>query len=141
MRPDSHSIYDELTAKVGVDTSEDTSILSNNVVNSDSSGLSVAAAVSAGSVELAVVVNVKVLDGDGTEAVVLEDLVGSVTSTSTVDVRGSRRSLESGSILTDILPPDVVDNTLTPVSTIPALILVGASETYSCPCSGYPQPG
>ena len=64
--------------------------------------------ISAGPVELAVVLNVEVDDIDGTAAVVLDDLVRAVVSTTTDDpsLRTGLVILDREGILADILPPD-----------------------------------
>lgn len=83
----------------------------------------VALAVTARSVDLAVVVGVEVDDVDVTAAVVLDDLVGGVVSTTTDDV-GSAAAKDGDGILADILEPGELDvaralavNTLTLVGT------------------------
>lgn len=49
----------------------------------------------------------EVLDVDSSAAVELDNLVGGVESTATVDIRGTTSLLESDSILADIGPPTI----------------------------------
>jgi len=85
---------------VGVDPSKYTSVLGVNVIHDNSSRFTIVAAVSAGAVELAEGVDVEVLDADGTETIVLEDLVGSGFSPTTIDVGGTGVGFESSSVYT-----------------------------------------
>lgn len=56
---------------------------------------------------------VEVLDNNRSTTIVLNDLIRSVESTTTVDVGSTRSLLEGESILTDILPPDIVESART----------------------------
>lgn len=71
--------------------------------------------VSAGPVELAVVLNVEVDDVNGTAAVVLDNLVRTVVSTTTDDpgLGASLIVLDGKSVLADVLPPDVLKSAVT----------------------------
>lgn len=109
-------------ALVGVDTGEELAVvgldvLHNNVASAH--GLAVAAR----AVELAEVDSGEAINGDRSEAVVLNDLVLGASGTSTLD-EGVAVTLEGKGVLADLLPPDVLDgartlavNTLDLVST------------------------
>lgn len=94
---------------VDVDTAENTAVDSSDVVDDDVSGTTVTLAVSTVANQLAVVLDVKVRDIDGTAAVELDNLVGGVESTATLDEGGTGLLLESNGVLADVLPPDVLD--------------------------------
>lgn len=88
---------------VGVDSSKQTSVLGVNVVHDNSSCFTITAAVSTGAVEFAKGVDIEVLDAESAEAIVLEDLVRSRFSSSTIDIGGTGGSFESSSIYTRVL--------------------------------------
>lgn len=71
---------------VAVDTRKLATVLSSNAIDEDVT-LALAAAVSTGSVELAVVLSVEVDDVDCSAAVVLDDLIGSVVRATANDPR------------------------------------------------------
>ena len=96
-----------LPAEVGVDSSKDLSVVCLDVLDNDRAGDGVLA-VTAGTVQLAKVHDGEAVDSDSALSVVLNDLVGSRLSSSTLD-EGVSISLEGKSILADIDPPDVFD--------------------------------
>ena len=71
--------------------------------------------VSAGPVELAVVLDVEVDNIDSTAAVVLDDLVRAVVGTTTNDpgLRASLVVLDGKSVLANVLPPDELESATT----------------------------
>lgn len=87
--------------------------------------VAVALAVTARSVDLAVVVGVEVDNVDVTTAVVLDDLVGGVVSTATDDVGGTAAKDGDG-ILTDVLEPGELD--VAGALAVDALTLVGTDD-------------
>lgn len=89
--------------EVGVDTSQQSRGLCEDVVHDDVSSFAVGGAVSAGSVELAKGVDVEVLDVESSEAVELEDLVRGGFGTTTVDVGGSRGLFECSSVYINVV--------------------------------------
>lgn len=97
-------------AVVGVDTTEDTTVNSDRVLDDNVARTAVVLAVAAVADQLAVVLSVEVLDLDGSTAVELDDLVVGVEGTSAVDVRCTAGLLESDGIFADISPPDVVQS-------------------------------
>jgi hypothetical protein len=78
-----------------------------DVLDDDTAGDGVLA-VAARTVQLAKVHDSEAVDGDGTLAVVLDDLVVGALGTSTLD-EGVAVTFERESVLADIDPPDVFD--------------------------------
>ena len=111
-----------LVTQVGVDAHQLTTINGSGALHVDSAG-AVAGAVTAGSVNLAVVFGIEVDNVDMSASVVLDDLVCGVESTTADDV-GSTITLDGDGILADVLEPDKLQraraqavNTLTLVGT------------------------
>ena len=82
-------------------------------------------AVAARAVELAEVLDGEAVDRDGTNTVVLDDLVLGVASTTTDDLSVTV-TLEGKSVLTDGVPPDVLNGAGT--ETVNTLVLVLAND-------------
>jgi hypothetical protein len=91
-------------------TAEDTAIHSSDVFDNNVSGSAVILAVTARSDQLAVILNVKLGDLNSTAAVELDDLVGGVEGTATTDDGSSGLLLQSDSVLTDVLEPDILES-------------------------------
>ena len=81
-------------AVVGVDAAQHAAIDSHDVVHDNVARAAVVGAVAAAAHDLAVVVDVEVLDVDGPEAVELDDLVVGVESAAADDVGGAAGLLE-----------------------------------------------
>lgn len=82
-------------------------------------------AVAARAVKLAEVLDSEAVDGDGANTVVLDDLVLGVASTTTDDLAVTV-TLEGKSVLTDGIPPDVLNGAGT--ETVDTLVLVLAND-------------
>ena len=80
-------------------------------------------------VDLAVVLGVEVVDLNTAAAVVLDDLIGGVESTTTTDNGHSASGilLDGNGILADVLKPGVLDGAAT-TETVDALALIGADN-------------
>lgn len=91
-----------------VDAAELATVLGDNTLDVDLAGPTVALAVAAVADQLAIVLDVEVVDVQSATAVELEDLVLGAERTTTVDGGGTRLLLEGGGVLADIGPPDVV---------------------------------
>lgn len=100
----------ELTPVVLVGTSKDLAVLRHNTGNLDLT-LSLGLAVTARAPEFAEVLDEEILDDEFPTTVVLDYFVISTPSTTADDGGCSGRLLDGQSILTDILPPDVLDST------------------------------
>jgi hypothetical protein len=109
---------------VGVDTSQDLSVVGLDVLD-DNVASAHLLAVTARSVKLTEVNNGEAVDGDGTETVVLDDLVFSTSGTTALD-ESVTVTLEGESILADLLPPDVLDGAR--ALAVNTLDLVGAND-------------
>lgn len=83
----------------------------------------------AGAVDLAVILGVEVVDFNTTTAVVLDNLVGGVESTTATNNGHSASGilLDGNCILADVLEPGVLDGAAT-AETVDALALVGADN-------------
>lgn len=113
-----------LVTQVGVDTHKLTTVDGSDTLHVDGTG-TVALAVTAGSVNLAVVVGVEVDDVDVATAVVLNDLVLGAVSTATNDV-GSSGSLDGDSVLADLLEPNELQ--VAAAQAVDTLLLVGTDD-------------
>lgn len=92
---------------VVVDTAKLTTVLGDDALDVDVAGATVALAVAAVADQLAVVLDVEVVDVQSAAAVELEDLVLGAEGTATVDGGGTGLLLEGGGVLADVGPPDV----------------------------------
>lgn len=112
-------------AIVGVDAAEGAAVHGDDVVNDDVPRAAVAVAVAAAPHDLAEVLGVEAADGDGADAVDLDDLVlggeGAAAGDGHVTVPG-----KGGGILADVLPPNVGDGA--GAEAVDALGLVGTDD-------------
>ncbi|KAJ8104452.1 hypothetical protein OPT61_g10749 [Boeremia exigua] len=96
---------------VSVDAGELTAVLSSDTLNVNVA-LALGRAVSAGAVQLAVVLDVEVNDVDGAAAVVLDDLVGAVVRAAADDpgLLAGFVVLDRECVFAHVLPPDVLES-------------------------------
>lgn len=113
-----------LVALVGVDASQELAVVSLDVLDNNIAGAHLLA-VTASAVKLAEVDGSEAVDGDGTETVVLDDLVLGAGSTATAD-KSVAVTLDGEGILADLLPPDVLDGAR--ALAVNTLDLVGADD-------------
>lgn len=121
----SHATY--LVAKVGVDAHELTAIDGSGALHVHGTS-TVVLAVTARSVNLAVVVGVKVDNVNMAAAVVLNDLVRGLIGTSANDVGGSV-ALDRDGVLADILEPDELE--VAGSETVDTFLLVLADDNVT----------
>ena len=120
----SHGVSAYLVAQVGVDAHQLATIDSGGALHVNGAG-AVARAVTAGSVDLAVVLGIEVDNVDMAATVVLDDLVGGMVSTAANDV-GSAVTLDGDSVLADVLEPDKLESA--GAQAVDTLTLVGAND-------------
>ena len=94
-------------AVVGVDADERLAIVGLDVLDADVAQAHLAA-VAAAAVELAKVDGGEAVDGDGAQAVVLDDLVVGVLGAAALDA-GVAVAFDGEGVLADVYPPDVLD--------------------------------
>ena len=99
----------ELTPKVTIDTSDQLALVDLDAIERALTRI-LGPTVTAAAVQLANVLGVEVLDGNGTTTVMLENFVFRSLRASSVDIRGTRLLLECSGVLTHIHPPDVVQS-------------------------------
>lgn len=113
-----------------VDAAKLATVLGDNALDVDVAGAAVALAVAAVADQLAVVLDVEVVDVQRAAAVELENLVLGAEGTTTVDGGGTRLLLEGGGVLADVGPPDIVQGAGGCVS---CGVGVGEIGTYQVP--------
>lgn len=94
-------------AEVGVNAGDGVTVARNDIGDGDRT-LGLGGAVSAGTVELAKVLDAVVLDHNGSTTVVLDNLVVGVSGTSATDRGGPGALLDGDSILANVLEPYVL---------------------------------
>lgn len=109
---------------VRVDASEELAVVGLDVLDDDVAGAHLLA-VTARSVKLSEVNDSEAVDGNSTKTVVLDNLVGGSSSTTSLD-ESVAVTLEGKGILADLLPPDVLDGAR--AHAVNTLNLIGAND-------------